>query len=409
MIESDLAAFRDRRPAESIRSDGAQESRAVDPDPAAGTYPEELGGISVYADTSLTIPGDSDPPAECGTWGPQTFCKSCGEPHFGPRKCERRECRDCELKWRLDRAGAATERLAGARRAGDGAEKRLVHAVASPPDPTADETAERERVRTLTDWERGKKKAYTLAKEKGVRGGVMVPHGWRVKSVAKRFYRELKGAGEIPDERGIWEWVRERPEDWRTLTFWSPHYHIIGLAENVAESDPVADDGWIFKRIDHEGRSAFPRFCLTDEETYRPMFRAMTYLLSHAGIEPEAGKQAIRWFGSLSPGRHGISLDEELTDWERSIIARKVESLGVKSESQDPSICQEPACEGSRAPIWSAGNALADPGWCDEIGRETEARLATAFEWAIGDVMPPPGLKYPSSETECMEAFEAIR
>lgn len=406
----DLEAFQDRRPLGAVRDrDGDQEARAVDPDPAAGTWPEELGDVSVYADTSLTIPGSSDPPERCGRWGPKTFCKSCGEPHFGPQKCERRECRDCALKWRLDRAGAATARLAGARRAADGVRSRLVHAVASPPDPTSEETAESERVRTLTDWERAKKKAYALAKEKGVRGGVLVPHGWRVREAAKRLYRELKQAGEIEDGLGIWRWIRNRPEDWRTLTFWSPHFHILGLAANVEASDPAADDGWIFKRIDHAGRSSFPRFKLTDEETYRPMFRAMAYLLSHAGIEPRAGKQVVRWFGSLSPGRHGISLDDELNDWERSVIDRNVENLGVPTGSEGPLECREEGCRGSRAPIWSAGSALADPAWCEDIGRETEARLATAFEWAIGEVVPPPGMKYPSTERECMEAFDQLR
>jgi hypothetical protein len=390
----DPATWKDGTPLPRDLSDETDDGDEPEEVEAVGAWPEEMGGVSVYADTSLTIPGTREPPAECGTWGPKQFCKTCGEPHMGPQKCEKRICRDCWRKWRLDRAGAATERLAGARRVEDGAGKRAVHAVASP-EPGS--------VRTLTQFESAKKEAYALAKEKGVRGGLLIPHGWRVREEAKNLWRELKAAGEIGD-MGIWAWVRDRPEDWRTLTYWSPHFHIIGLARDVGESDPDGDDGWVFKRVD-----SFPRFNLTDEDTYRPMFRCVAYLLSHAALEPDAGKQSIRWFGDLSPGRHGISLEGELKDWEQSAIERNVEALGVPGAAEEAATCNEEGCEGDLAPVWSAGSALGDPSWCEQIGRETEARLAAAFEWAIGEVMPPPGARYPSTARECEEAFELVQ
>jgi len=396
-MSTDPAEFVDvRDPRLLDESTGHQEGDAppVEVETAAGAWPESMGDVSVYADTSLTLPGTSEPPAECGRWGPKQYCKTCGEPHMGPQKCERRECRDCWRKWRLERAGAATERLAGARRAGDGIEKRAVHAVASP-EPGS--------IQTLVDWENAKADAYELAKEKGVRGGLLIPHGFRVREEAQQLYEGLKAVGEIEEQLGIWQWVRDRPEDWRTLTYWSPHFHIIGLAADVAESDPEGDDGWVFKRVD-----SFARFEFYDEDTYRPMFRCVAYLLSHAGIEPEAGKQCIRWFGSLSPGRHGISLEEELADWERSVIERNVEALGVPGAAEEAATCNEEECEGNLAPIWSAGSSLSDPTWCEQIGRETEARLAAAFEWAIGDLHPRSGLRYPSTGRECEEAFESV-
>jgi len=58
--------------------------------------------------------------------------------------------------------------------------------------------------------------------------------------------------------------------------------------------------------------------------------------------------------------------------------------------------------------IWKAGAALTDPGWCDRIGREQQRRLVAAFEWAIGDRKPPPGLKGPRTEEEAREALEAL-
>jgi len=49
-----------------------------------------------------------------------------------------------------------------------------------------------------------------------------------------------------------------------------------------------------------------------------------------------------------------------------------------------------------------------DKRWTERIGRRQQQRLAAAFEWAIDDRQPPPGLKNPRSEEEALEAFEAV-
>jgi len=49
-----------------------------------------------------------------------------------------------------------------------------------------------------------------------------------------------------------------------------------------------------------------------------------------------------------------------------------------------------------------------DKSWTERIGRRQQKRLAAAFEWAIDDRQPPPGLKNPRSEEEALEAFEAV-
>ena len=50
-----------------------------------------------------------------------------------------------------------------------------------------------------------------------------------------------------------------------------------------------------------------------------------------------------------------------------------------------------------------------DKSWTERIGRrQQQKRLAAAFEWAIGDRQPPPGLKNPRSEEEALEAFEEV-
>jgi hypothetical protein len=49
-----------------------------------------------------------------------------------------------------------------------------------------------------------------------------------------------------------------------------------------------------------------------------------------------------------------------------------------------------------------------DKSWCERIGREQQRRLSAAFEWAIGERQPPPGLKRPTTEQEAREAFESV-
>ena len=53
-------------------------------------------------------------------------------------------------------------------------------------------------------------------------------------------------------------------------------------------------------------------------------------------------------------------------------------------------------------------SGVIDKSWTERIGRRQQQRLAAAFEWAIGDRQPPPGLKNPRSEEEALEAFEAV-
>lgn len=391
-MSAEKPAMRDIRPRPDAGA-AEPESSSVDPDDSAGAWPEEMGGVSFYADSSLTIPGQSDPPGDCGKWGPKEFCKACGDVHIGPQRCQRRLCRDCWETWRGQRAAAVTQRLAGARRAAEGREKRATHTVASPPEGS---------IQTLNEWEQAKRKAYEIAREKGIRGGVMIPHGWRIIDEAKEAYRGLKARGEIGDV-GIWRWVREHDRDWRTLTYWSPHFHIIGVGYDIGQSDPDADDGWVFSRL-----SNIQKFQHNDAETYEPMFRLASYLLSHGTYEPDSGTQLIRWFGELANNQ--FSLEEQLEEWERSVIERNTQkAAGYSVEREDGKReCDAEGCTGGLAPIWSAFEYLSDREWCDRLADDQEAKLAAAFEWSMGDLVPPPGLRYPSTETDAKEAWGSI-
>jgi hypothetical protein len=331
-------------------------------------------------------------------WGPQDFCDECADIGFGPSRCEQRGCPNCWWKWSGNRTEKGVVRLAAARHAAEeGLEKRAVHTVASPPEG---------EIRTLTDIQSGFREAYELAKERGVRGGVCIFHGFRVKEdVQEEFER-------VDPDGGIWAWIREREEDWRTLTYWSPHYHILGLSRDVEADEGRESDVWRFQRIDREGgRSAFLPFQLTDGECYDEMAGTFRYLLSHLTFESDTSKDSVRWFGELSTAK--FSPEEELSEGALSTIERYAEEVvGSLDEREEDGECEDEECEEcgarSRSPIWEAGSALMDRGWCERIGREQQRRLSVAFEWAIGERQPPPGLARPSTREECEETFEAL-
>jgi hypothetical protein len=394
-----------------LRADSARraldtdsESSAPDRPDDAGAWPDEMDEIRFYADSALTIPGEGEPPSECGVWRYREFCDNCGEPIPAPHACQQRRCPNCWLTWRGNRAVAITERLAAGRRDADGADARLVHCVASPPPGS---------FTTLHDYWSGFNEAYALAEEKGIHGGVVVPHGWRVKDWVKEAYRELSDANVI-SEWGVWEFVREHKKDWRTLTYWSPHFHILGLGAEIGPNKPAEQDGWVWNRISHRGESSLPRFNLTDADTYEPMFAAAMYVLGHIGFESEGQQQAVRWFGSLAYNKFG-GLDE-LADWEESTIERNVAEIAGREVEDDDGDgageslddCPKNDCDGSLRPIWRAGRWLSDPDWCDAIGREQQRRLGLALDWACGEVVPPPGLQRPQSREDLEESFEVM-
>lgn len=317
---------------------------------------------------------------------------------MGQNRCERRECPECEGIWTRDRAVGVVQRLAGARYAeSDGLDRRVVHAVMSPPEGD---------VRTLQEVSDGFGEAYELAQEKGIRGGVAIFHGFRVTDAAKEQY-----VADDPDT-GLWDWIKhDRAEDWRSLTYWSPHYHILGLCRDMGANHPEEQDGWVAERI----RSLAPYSGLTDMDGYQDMARAAYYVLSHATFEE--GRDCVRWYGDVSTATFRPA--EELSDGARDTIERKVEELvgpandppeEASAGGEDPEADRE--CDNCGASSWSsifdAGHALQDKGWCSRIDREQERRLVAAWEWVIGDREPPPGMKNPGTREQAEEALEAL-
>jgi hypothetical protein len=386
---------------------GPSLSTPRDRDPDAGAWPEDLD-TRFYASSSMSIPGKGSPGENCGEWFPQEFCDECGEPHLGRSRCEQRTCPSCWSSWTRRRAEKITRRLGSARYAAeDGLRKRAVHAVVSAPEG---------EIRTLSDVQQGYRDAYRLAQEKGVRGGVAVFHGFRVTDDGKALYEAAKAAGTWDeDEDGrLWSFVRRHElriergiggGDWRDLSYWSPHWHILGLAEEFEADDPDAQEGWIARRI-----RSLESFKLHEDAGYEDMVGASMYLLSHATFETDSSKDCLRWFGELATTK--FSPEEELSEGSLSVVERKAREAAQSGRERGEEEVEEEECGNcgatSRSPIWDAGAALMDPGWCDRIGREQQRRLTAAFEWAIGERQPPPGMKHPKSEKEAEEALTAL-
>jgi hypothetical protein len=388
--------------------DGTDDATDLDRDPIELHADQEELEYEAYADSAMTIPAKGEEGPNCQTWGMYQFCDECAEPQPAMSRCERRECPHCgHTMWEPERTTGIVQRVAKGRYAeDDGLDRRVVHGVVSAP---TNEEWESEQIVTIQQWYDGYGKAYDLAKEQGIRGGVVIGHGYRVADSVKAKYRSMDL------DYGVWKWIeQDLPKSWRCYTYWSPHYHVIGLCRDLAENKPEQQDGWNCVRIRSLSSFTGP----SDREGIEDMVRAVRYPLSHATFQSGTQKDCVRYFGSLSPGN--FTAEEEMSSGVIDTIDRVVEEVvgdpiedddeeGGFGADQGDKECVNDECDStSFSSIFDAGAALMDKSWCEEIGGEQQRRLEAAFEWAIGERKPPPGLKNPRTEAEAREALEAM-
>lgn len=390
----------DSRPIQDIRRNqefSTSSPRARDGRDGDGAWSEDLD-VAVYGEQEWLIPGMGEAGDRCGEWGPREFCDVSAHVVMGKHSCGRRECPSCwSGQWAGPRTVNVVAKLAAARHAAEsGADKRAVHAVLSPPEGS---------VNSIEGFYQGRTEALDLAKQHGVRGGVVVAHGFRPTDDTKQAFEDADTEG------GIWRFLRENERDWRDQTYWSPHYHIVGLGrfEDVTEGDPDEDDGWLFKKI-----RTLERFeGLRHTEGYDDMAGVVRYLLSHATFPAEESRQAVTWYGDLHPVN--FSPEEEISDGAWSVIERMAESVvghegdreedgGMGDEEREE--CPVDGCDGELHEIWAANDFMEQRG--DRLNDEEHDRLLTAYMWATGDIDPPPGLKHPKSEEHARESFNAM-
>jgi hypothetical protein len=340
------------------------------------------------------LPGMGEPGSDCGVVSAVGFCDSHGHIQYRNHQCGRRSCPKCWSDyWAENRTVSVVSRLAAARYSEpDGRRRRLVHAVVSP----------EEEIRTIEGFYQARSKANEIAKEHGVRGGVTVAHGYRVKEEVQDEYRSKDAEG------GLWMWIRRNERDWTEQVYWSPHFHIIGLATDF-EAGEERSDGWIVHKI----RSLERYEGMRDRSGTEDMVRTVRYILSHTTYPAGENRQSVTWFGDL----HGtnFSPEGELSEGAWSVIQRVTEEIvGTAGEIEEESgpggeteECRVEDCEGKVHDIWHARRFLNGPAG-QELSREERERVRVTYEWVAGIREPPPGAKRPRTIEEAEESLSLL-
>jgi hypothetical protein len=346
---------------------------------------------TTYYEEVVRIPGMEEPPDRCRSLTPVGFCEE-GHTVLGRSSCSTRYCPDHWRDWCENAVVAAIARLAAYREAVEGAEKRLSHVVASPPQDR------RYGVRQFWDT-RGD--AYEALEAAGVQGGVMVAHPYRTNERGDRLYEVADDAGELEEGTGKWRFLRDATEDWDDLTEYieaSPHYHALAAAPDI--DGGRAPEGWVVERM-----RTLKRFHRHDEAAYRDMARVAYYVLTHGGVQ--SGRQLVTYFGAV--GSSAFSPEEELTAAAWSKIQQMAEAV-VKGEDADhgPEECPHQGCVALVRELAFLEEFLQEKGEDLRLsrgGRERWLRLWGVLMWKRGltDRPPPSARKYPDRMREWLE------
>lgn len=365
----------------------------------AGTN-EDLGA---YGSERWELPGYGESGPKCGVWYPDSVCDEHGHVDMNAHRCGRRTCPDCWAIW-AEKAGVrATVRTQAFRYTQpDDYHRQAAHAVVTPEE--GDVMNERE-------FYDGKSKAAEIAKEKGFRGFSVIAHPWRVTSDAKSEYRDAD------HDVGIWVWLRNEfsEAEMRERTYWSPHYHIVGITSRDMSPGDESDE-MLYRFI----RSLESFDGTRDEESHEDVYGTYRYLLSHTGYPEGATNQAVTWYGDLA---NAVFVEDATEDYQiekpsegvRDVMQRCVESLaGVTLEEdgdggcgdgdEDDDVCPRDGCGGELIDVFDVSMYLRHNQPPDDVAE----RMRVARDWRLGDVDPPPGLKRPTTQEDAHDAFEKM-
>jgi len=372
----------------------------------------ELDGspVSEHLSEIVRLPGYWEADEECTKRKPTGFCES-GHVQLGSAKpCSTRTCSLHWYQWRQRAAESLVARLAAYRYAqGDewDRQRRLLHVISSP---------DQEQRWTVNRFWQERSESCDPVKEAGGRGGVVVPHPYRVSEAGNELYYEwLAKKGQ---DRGKWSVLREFTETWeemQKMVTVAPHFHHLTAAEDI-DGDVVAEIEDRTGRAVHNVRSLAPFYIDEDEvprrvrhgrngadeivrEGYEDMARLAMYLLSHAAVQPETGelsmRQTVTYWGEVHPS--SFDPEEELTEAEwREIQERAAEAVGDAPEEESEEVgqqgrCSRDGCEEAVRPLSELPDRLADPDhtWWDSLESEQQLELLGVYQW-LGD-RPPPG------------------
>ena len=192
----------------------------------------------------------------CGEWktkGCMNLEKHKGTRHEGeifikryPRFCYRGDCDKCHKKWMSRESNKATNRITEFQKDYG---KKVRHIVVSPAKEDQDLPIKKMR-----------KKVYSILKQCGVVGGVVIVHPFKLKN--KQWY-------------------------------YSPHFHVLAFGFVSFRPDLRRADKWYVKDIG----------------VRNSVFGTMLYLLSHAGVKPK--NHSTIWFGNLSYSKLKLEIEHK--------------------------------------------------------------------------------------------------
>jgi len=123
---------------------------------------------------------------------------------------------------------------------------------------------------TRNGYARSRSQAYRVARSRGIKGGCMIAHPYRLMCAHC-------GHKPIPDYK------KECPDCGSTDFAWylSPHFHIVGFGWVTSTKEGYEKDGWVVKNCGIR----------------LSVFMTLQYLLSHAGV---SWTHTTTWFGSMA-------------------------------------------------------------------------------------------------------------
>lgn len=360
---------------------------------------------TTYYEGETRIPGFGDAPERCRPMKPVGFCKNA-HPVLGRSSCGVRYCPDHWRDWCEDAVISMVARLAAYRETREGWEKRMVHAVASPPQDRR--YSQREVYETRTE-------AYDAFEAAGARGGVTVTHPYRTTEEFDRMYQ----AADTDDGVGKWRWLRDLVEDldgrrWENLQEFvepSPHYHGLVAVEDLDGSD--APNGWVVENI-----RSMDRFDYQDRESYEDMVATAYYVLTHGAVTQ--GRSTSTYWGEVHPNAFDPTEEMTLTKWkkiqaEAEAAVKDHEEAVVDEEDvlcgAGPTECPHEDCEAHVVDVIHLPEYLDDDEWKADIrtqrgGRKRLRQLRGMYAWWENRTdRPPPGAR--SSERKLLDWFEA--
>lgn len=370
---------------------------------------------TTYYDGLVRIPGYGDAPERCRDYKPVGFCDD-GHTILGRSSCGTRYCPDHWRDWCEGAVINTVARLAAYREAQNGAGKRLLHVVASPPQDRR--YSRRELWDTRSD-------AYDAFEAAGGRGGVSVTHPYRTTETATRLYKSAVEEGKIPGDYGKWRFLRDLAEDFpggdwdelEELIEPAPHYHGLVPSRDLDGSD--APGGWVVENVRsmdplYVDPDDVPAVALLDEnqrivrgpnEAVRAGFEDMVatvyYILTHGAVQEE--RNTTTYFGEVHPNSFDPEEAVGAETWARiqAEAEAAVKGYDVEAVGEDgvcdvgPEECPHEDCEAPVYDLEHLPDRLDDDDWTAEIraqkgGRRRLKRLMGVLAYWEGRTDRPP-------------------